>query len=62
MGQPTDAVSAAIPLEQALGAEKVRDMVNVTMELRNLLRIKAWHSLTTSTRPTLHVLLLLLSP
>ena len=59
VGQPTDAVSAAIPLEQALGAEKVREMVQVTMELRNLLRIKAWRFLSTSTRPTLHVLLLL---
>ena len=40
IGQPTDAVSAAVPLEQTLGPEKVRQMIATTTELRSNLRIK----------------------
>jgi hypothetical protein len=40
IGQPTDAVSAAVPLEQAVGADKVNQMVEATTELRSVLRIK----------------------
>ena len=40
IGQPTDAVSAAVPLEQAVGTDKVNQMVEATTELRSVLRIK----------------------
>jgi len=40
IGQPTDAVSAAVSLEDDVGADKVRQMAAATTELRDLLRIK----------------------
>ena len=40
IGQPVDRESRELPLERALGREKVLEMVAVTTEMRGLLRIK----------------------
>ena len=40
IGQPVDRESRELPLERALGRDKVLEMVAVTTEMRGLLRIK----------------------
>ena len=40
IGQPVESRSRELPLERALGREKVLEMVAVTTEMRGLLRIK----------------------